>query len=335
MRSDAMKVPEAVVLCKYNESTDTATAETNARQLFLVGGSGTDNLFDYYAEMSYGQLDMSGSQIVGWYSMGSISDPAVSPTTNGRSALYSSCIAAARAADPSVVNPALSSAFRTLVVVDVDGADDGMGSSGVTIARDHLDTNYTAHEMSHAYGLKHSQNEALTYCGGPLGDYCDQWDEMSAQNNYAHYAPMPDRDGQAGANGFVAAQRMLLGKYLGKPLLAPSEIYEVPPATEVSVALSAVNRNEVTGTRVITVPLDATRYYTVELIRSSGWDIGAPATRVLVHLVDTGERVKIIPSSTVDGGYAVGMSVSRTGIRVVVDSIDETSSTAHVTITRP
>ncbi len=331
MRPDAKQAPTLAIMCKYNETTDTGVAEGATRQLLLASGSGKDNLFDYYAEMTYGRLDLSGSQVAGWYSMGSVTDPSIDPTKVGRVALNDACVAAAQKANPSL---ALGSYFRVISVISADYADDGSGGGAtVTIAQDHLDTNFMAHEIGHSYGLQHTQDELLSSCGGAPGDYCDAWDEMSAQLNYAHAAPgMRDRDGAPGANGFVAGERLLLGANLGIDLFG-AELVTAPVGTS-TMTLAAVNRPDVAGVRVVKIPNGASGYYTVELIRNTGWDIGAPATRVLVHLVDAANRVKIVLSGAPDKALAAAMSVTRGGVTVTVVSINEAASTAVVTVTR-
>jgi hypothetical protein len=321
--------PKLVIMCRYDETPDTATADANTRKLFLASSSGTDNLFDYYAEMTYGHLDLSGTQVIGWYSMGSITNATIDPTKVGRNPIYSACVAAAQAANP---NLSLGSYEGVVTVINADNVDDGWGGTGVNVGRDHLDTNFVAHEVGHSYGLNHTQDLALSSCGGAAGDYCDRWDEMSAQRNYSHALPvMPDGDGTPGANGFVAAQRMLLATNLGMDLFAPSDVYVAPASATTTVSLTAVNRIDMAGTRVVKIPVDASRYYTVEVVRKSGWDIGAPDTLVLIHLFDTGNRVK---SVLIDKGWAAGTTWTTTGLTIKVVSINALSASATVTITR-
>ncbi len=331
MQPDAMKAPELVLMCRFDETPDTAGAEGAARRLFLVDGSGKDNLFDYYAEMTYGRLDLSGSRVVGWTSLGSRSDPVLEATIHDRAAFYNACVAATQKANPTLD---MTSYFRVLAVENVDFADDGAAGAAVTIAQDHLDTDFTAHEMGHAYGLSHAQDEALSACGGAPGDYCDPWDEMSAQLNYAHPAPgMRDRDGFPGANGFIAGQRVFLGANLGLSPFTTSEILTPAPGTTTTVTLAAVNHPEVAGIRVVEVPIDSASFYTVELVRNTGWDVGAPASRVLVHRIEAG-RTKIVVSPSADKAWAAGMTCTHPGLVVKVVSIDDASSTAVVTVTR-
>src|SRR5262249_23078986 len=37
------------------------------RHLFTVDGVGTGNLVDYYSDVTYGAIDMSGTKVYGWY----------------------------------------------------------------------------------------------------------------------------------------------------------------------------------------------------------------------------------------------------------------------------
>src|SRR5215216_7695238 len=64
------QTPWAILLCKFK---DNVTAEPFTQQrfeeLFTSSGAGKFNMLDFFQDMSHGLLDLSGSQVFGWFTL--------------------------------------------------------------------------------------------------------------------------------------------------------------------------------------------------------------------------------------------------------------------------
>jgi hypothetical protein len=70
----------AILLCRAADVSATPLTLASVQQLFLQSGQGTGNVYDYFLNMSYGSIDLNGSQVyvgsgtsglntLGWYTM--------------------------------------------------------------------------------------------------------------------------------------------------------------------------------------------------------------------------------------------------------------------------
>ena len=59
----------AVLLCKYGDLSAEPQPPSYFRTLLTETGAGTGNLYVYFRDVSYGQIDLTGSVVYGWYSL--------------------------------------------------------------------------------------------------------------------------------------------------------------------------------------------------------------------------------------------------------------------------
>src|SRR5882724_11034338 len=57
----------AVILCKFSDDNSPTQPLTKYQRLFTGVGNGSFNMVDFFRDMSHGQLDLSGSQVFGWF----------------------------------------------------------------------------------------------------------------------------------------------------------------------------------------------------------------------------------------------------------------------------
>src|SRR5262249_24193408 len=65
----AISTPWAVLLCKFKGISDEPQPKSFFEQLFCSQGAGMGGLLDYWQKISYGNLDLSGSQVFGWFQL--------------------------------------------------------------------------------------------------------------------------------------------------------------------------------------------------------------------------------------------------------------------------
>lgn len=61
------RTPWAIVLCRFNDLPPPAIALSDFNDFFA--GPGKGGVFDYWRDVSYGAIDLTGSKIFGWYTM--------------------------------------------------------------------------------------------------------------------------------------------------------------------------------------------------------------------------------------------------------------------------
>src|SRR5262249_52763110 len=60
----------AVILCKFADGTSPTPPLLHYQRLFTGAGSGSFNIVEFFSDMSHGHLDLSGSQVFGWFTLG-------------------------------------------------------------------------------------------------------------------------------------------------------------------------------------------------------------------------------------------------------------------------
>ena len=189
--SKALLAPKAVsgntrwvtVACKFSDIVEEQKPVT-----FFQGQYGTSpgQLGHYWKEVSYGKIDLAGSNAYGWFTLPHPRSFYVTTVDGEEDAdldqLFEDCAAAA---DPTVNFNAVQG-INMMFNGDLDGFAWGGGACGLLEGSDQCIRNTwnppwsfnnlapLAHEMGHGYGLPHSNNS-----DGDDDPYDNPWDVMS------------------------------------------------------------------------------------------------------------------------------------------------------------
>lgn len=271
----------AIVLCRFSDRP----AETRPRAYYedFYTQPGTGGMCDYWRTVTHGSLDLSGSQVFGWFQMNHATSEVGRLVFPGDRATLVQW-----GKDTAAANGVNLGAFQNVLVVHNYGVDHGAAGNGVVIV--HQDPNvceygFICHEMGHGHGLPHS------YSANPDFEYGDGWDLMSfATTTYQFPIVFQGASGVATV-GLNARNLEALNGIPARGLWSPaaadfSEQIVLQPLNQVSYG----NR----GHLVAKVPSSASRpprpngsAYTVEFRRRAGWDRSIPRDAVIVHEVRT------------------------------------------------
>ena len=257
----------AVLLCKWKDVDAEPKPRTFFERLFTGAGRGSMNVVDYFDAMSHGKLDLSESQVFGWYRI----DRALAEYSDGRMGvnhanrfLLMNLVRAQAARDPSY-DP---SRFVGQVIC-MNAPMDLFGTTGTAVC-DPNSWNLTAlgHEMGHGYGLHHAMRENVA------AEYQDPWDIMSAFDSCF----MSPHD-----------EYTLLGPGLGagnmraRSWLDETRVWRPSPlmvTVQRRVVLRPLHRHGLRGTLAAEVGP-----YLFEFRLKERWDAAIPRSAVLVHRV--------------------------------------------------
>ena len=169
--------PWAILLVHFDDDDPAALPPLDHyRQLFTSAGAGTTlNMVEFFADMSHGRVDLSGSQVFGWLRLPVTRSQYVGnvypqpPGQVNRNGLLDLARAAATASGVNLPDFAgvCVSGFGT---VDLCGWVGGMAA---LCDSNSLQPSVLGQEMGHGYGLDHARLE------GSTADYQDPWDVMS------------------------------------------------------------------------------------------------------------------------------------------------------------
>src|SRR5215510_8035599 len=69
-RETEMQTPWAVILCKFTDGNDEPHTQEYYEDLFTVRGIGSPwNVVRYFSDYSHGTLDLSGTEVFGWFQL--------------------------------------------------------------------------------------------------------------------------------------------------------------------------------------------------------------------------------------------------------------------------
>jgi hypothetical protein len=157
------------------------------KDLFTPADVGSKwNMVKFFNECAHGAIDVSGSQVFGWFKLNKTVADYNSLGVNARAALIGWGRRAAAVADGHDLSPFYSTVACTNLWGDIGAS--GLGAVGQIKAPPALGVvgqgltptpAILGQEMGHVYGLQHSRHDGTTM------DYTDQWDMMSGYNDYA------------------------------------------------------------------------------------------------------------------------------------------------------
>jgi hypothetical protein len=312
--------PWAVILVKFADDPGPDPDKTIYQNLFTSAGVGTDNMVKFFADMSHGRLDLSGSKVFGWYRLGANRSSYVGntyPQPSGklnRNGLLDAGKAAATAAGVDL------SKFAG-VVVSAYGSTDLCGWVGGMAAlcdQHSLQPSLLGQEMGHGYGLDHAR------ANGSFADYQDPWDVMSTAGwpwmeepdvNYEDIGP--------GLNAWCMRSRGWLDE---------ARVWSNSGAFDTTVVLRPLHRTDLSG--FLAAQLGD---YLIEFRVPEWWDGAIGDACVLIHRFDDNHSYLMTGTKgqqalTAGSVFELGSSAwiyAPHGL-VTVDAIDAHARTATV-----
>ena len=276
--------PWVTILCRFPDVSTTPHPVSWYEDLDSTVRPG---LADFWDELSFGQQDVSGGAVVGWYEL---PKPRSAYLPDGVADLTNLRRDCAELADPDIYFPSFEG-IRFAYNADLDGAAYGgstwqtydtgeyklYGVAWMPAWADHL---VWAHEMGHGIGMPHSS--------GPYGGvYDSRWDVMS--KGYG------SSDGTFGriALHTIAFHKDRVG------WIPPEAKFIAPHDSRSTIRLTRISERQHSGEySMVEIPLPNDEYYTVEARQNWGYD-GPPYEAVVLHRVDP-ERSTGIPAHVVD-----------------------------------
>jgi hypothetical protein len=255
-----IQTPWAVLLCKFRDDDSEPFPKSFYEALFTQAGAGTQNMVDFFRDNSHGTLDLSGSQVFGWFTLDQKRSDYIGsgPIQAGRQALIGWAKQKATAAG---VN--LAAFFGVVVSMNVQTDLFGtLGGGSMVCDLASLQPSLLGQEMGHGYGLDHSRRD------GSTADYQDLWDAMSTASAYE--APHPKY-------GFIGPTLNAVNME-SRGWLDQSRVWTASGAGSHVVQLRPLVRRDLPG-------FLAARAgdFLIEFRVNAGWDAGIPEPVVLVH----------------------------------------------------
>jgi Repeat of unknown function (DUF346) len=257
-----MKSPWAVILCKFNDGDDEPFPKQYYKNLFTTNNTGSPwNMIRYFRDYSHGALDLTNTQVFGWYKL----NKSVADYNNLGQAARSQLIMWASAA--AVAQGVDLTPFPRIVVCTNLWSDigaSGIGSGGVVAQGVSPVPAILGQEMGHVYGLYHSRID------GSNDDYMDKWDIMSGANT--HIAP--DQEFNSIGPGLNASNMRSMG------WLDETRVWKLSGNNfDETITLRPLVRRDLSGFLAAEIP-DG---YLVEFRVREGWDGAIPRSAILIH----------------------------------------------------
>ena len=337
--------PWVTILCRFADST----SSTPIPATYFTGlMSGTNPGMDHYwREASYGNMNLAGSVVVGWYNLPHPRSYYVYDRNNDGSLDFDFDRAVADStlvADPDVFFPDFYG-INFIFNQELDGHSWG---GGAVVSKDGLvnrvfgatymppsafgDQWRMAHEMGHGFGLPHSS-------GPYAATYDSQWDPMSAGGTCS------PRDSSYGCVGVhtISYHKDKLGWIpAGRKYLASGPSNATINIERFGQPLSGNNY------LMAQIPIDgaANRFYTVEARLFAGYDGQVPGEAIVIHEVNIprGDRAARVVDSDNNGDpndagarWTPGETFSDAshGIHVTVNSMGASSFNVSISLSQP
>lgn len=317
--------PWAILKTKWKDKAAEPHTAGFYQNLFTTAGTGTFNMTDYFSTMSHASIDLTGSQVFGWFTLDQPQSVYVGNSAPGPGQLdRNGLLAAAKA--KALANGVDLSKFSG-VVVTMNTPTDLCGWIGGMAALCDLNSCEPAvlgQEMGHGYALQHSRVDGSTQ------DYQDPWDTMSTWDG-CYMAS--NADYTLIGPGLCAANM----RYMA--WLDESRVWK--PSTSgftQQVILRPLHSRSLPGYLAAEVP-GTPGGFLVEFRVPEDWDSAFPRAAVFVHRLSDGHSYRMIgtggSSDLVAGSkFTLGSEpfVLSAYTSVQVDEINEQEHFAKVTL---
>ena len=281
------------ILCRFADATDVTPHPVSYYEQLM--GSSYPGLEHYWREVSDGNISLTGSVVVGWYNLPRPRSYYISTREDGTEGFeleraVADCTAVA---DADVFFPdfdGINLIFNQQGDADKtwsqggswrltkDGQTRFWGVTWIDPARSSKSSTI-AHEMGHAFGLRHSS--------GPYGQddprsspttYDSEWDVMSGGRSLFPYPGY----GRLGVHT-IAYHKDFLG------WIPPDRKYVATPNSTRTITLERLAQPGSEGYLMAQIPIgdSPTDFYTVEARLFAGYDDEIPDEAVVIHKVDT------------------------------------------------
>ncbi len=284
----------AVLLCKFNDDLTEPFTRDYYEDLFTASGVGSQNMVDFFRDVSHGNLDLSDTRVFGWYTLNQKRSEYTGLATRNDLLNW--------ARQAATVNEDDLSQYVSVVVCMNIQTDLFGGGAGVVCDNLSTDPRLLGQEMGHFYGLDHSRADTIEPCGDDSTiDYKDFWDVMSTAG-CAFSAPHP-RYSLIGP-GLNAANMASRG------WLDESRVWDMSNRSfNTVVQLRPLHRRDLPG--YLAARLGD---YLVEFRNKEGWDAAIPRPAVLIHRFE--DNHSYIVSANDGEQDLVGGSVFGTAIEI-------------------
>ncbi len=324
--AQVMKKPWLNILCKFSnnitEPVDTVFVQNMFRNSFPF-------LEHYWKQVTFGNIDISGTQTVGWF----ILPKARNYYVVGESVKFAELARDCKAVAGSSFNSDIYAGTNLYFNDDLGGPATGGFLEGNRITWlppwSHKMISVVAHEMGHTYGLRHSSGEYSS-------EYDSPWDMMS--NTYTN-------PGSIAPYKFIPQHMIAFHKYkLG--VLSPSYIWSNTDHDASKGVVVHINQLETKPTEansysILNIYSSSGAHYTVEARNLIDYDEGVPANAVILHKIINNYRAYVVdPDKDGDPGdesaqWTVGETFKNDNGDVEVEILSKTSTGFNVKVTAP
>lgn len=276
----ALSTPWAILLCKFKGNSAEPQPKSFFQQLFCSQGIGMGGLVDYWQQISNGYVDLTGSQVFGWFEL---------DHTFAEDKLLNRYDRIMKGIQATQGTVSFHQFYGVVVILNAANIDMGsvgrveldLGGGAKTYGLVVLDatptvwsTSAAAHETGHGYGLNHSWSATPNDV-----EYGDPWDIMSYGGCYFFQGPLFGNSGP----GLVAPYLIQRG------WINDSRVEDVDVDGSEIVYLAALGHAEAPGVLAARIDLaddnGGPLSYVVEHRHPDRWDSAIGTSIVLVHEV--------------------------------------------------
>ncbi len=286
--------PAITIACKF--AGNTAEPKTTSYFNSLVSGTTQPGIDHFWRETSYNQINLSGSQVVGWYNLPKTR--AEYRNSDGSANLGLLAQDCTGVADSSVFFPNYST-INLMFNDETDGSAWGgfrpMTLDGQTITYGvtwmppwgYGNVGILGHEMGHSYGLPHSS--------GPYGQTYDSWWDVMSSAGLLNRGLVGRTDCYRDATYGCMAMHTISAHKDKLGWIPSGQKYTAASGSQQTVTIDRLGTAASTSGNYLMarIPINGstTQFYTVEARRPVGYDAHAAADGLVIHKIDTSQAV--------------------------------------------